>query len=400
MIRIVFISDLHFDAHTDGFARFDDVKDSLQAAVDHAKETKADALVACGDFCDPDAGDVVYRMLEVLEGAALECSSHGIFFFAEDGNHDVVEDGSGTSTLTPLRPLEGVTAGRVRVFESPGVAFLDEAIDAEDLGKRPGASALLAFLPYPSRAREYDPEKALQDAAARARAAGVDAVLVVSHLNVKDLEVSWRKGSEDDEMARGRRKLLPDGAFLKTVFGVTPMRVIQGHYHEPLDLDGEQGHKAWYVPLHVVGSPERLTHGEERKACSLLEVTVDHHGVIRTERLGLESREVCTVTEEDFVHANEVAADHVVKGALVRYRPYPGNDGRAERDALLTAGASAVRIEASTPRAPGAPKEERGRVVKGETHRQVAERLASALPEVVREGAVAEVARIATEEKL
>lgn len=386
MIRIVAISDLHADWWTDGYERFDDVRDSLEAAVDHAIETKADAFVFAGDA--GNVGESSHRVAHLLGTAAARLAAVNMPSLWVAGNHDVDEGGSGTSTLTPLRMLEGVTFC-ARVFESPGVLPVSSGSN----------TVLFVCLPYPSRARAYDPEAFIAGLPDAHLNAGT--VVVVSHLNVPEIESMWgvrpelvRRGSEDAEMARGRRAYFPTEEVARIPARCNrPVAIIQGHYHEPmrLHLGGSTDTTMW-----VVGSPERLTHGEERKACSFLELRISDGEGIEAERIELESRRVETITWEPGERKGLV----YIPGGLIRIRPPAGEDATKLRDFYLQGGAAAVRIEGSTLPTPTAPAEERSQLGENETHRQVVERLTEKLYPAVLELAREEITRIADKEGL
>lgn len=390
MIRVVCISDLHGDWYTDGFARFDDAMDSLDAAVGYAVETPVDLFAFLGDAANPEGrlGDV--RVADALGTRAVYLAECGVQSVWIAGNHDVVEDGSGTSTLTPMRPLERASRGLIRIVEAPGCMGI----------QRGGARVLFGFLPYPSRAGTYDAGKIVAEDFAKA-AYGSQSIVLLSHLQVLALEAQWSRGaprgSEDGEMARGKPRPFPEDAVVH-LFEQTnrPVTVLQGHYHAPCSIYLAGG----AYQMHVVGSPERLTHGEEGKACSFLELTIDgaQHWV---KRHLLESRKVWTLGWNDGSDLQEHFLDGArYDGDLVRLLPPPGEGDDGVREMLLERGAAAARVEGRAPQVPNAPAAERGRIVEGETHRQVVDRLAAAIQGDIGPFAREEVSRIADEEKL
>lgn len=232
-VKIVFVSDLHLDATTDGFVRFDDVKAALRVAVDRAKE-EADAFIFLGDLCDPDR-DRAPRCVEHVAALAEELARAGLWSRWLVGNHDVIEDGSGTSTLEPIRAHE--SAGKVVLWDKPSVTYWSESL------------AIVA-LPFTPRVTTYDPEAFVREIGPLAGRV----VLICSHLQVEGIE----PGGETIDMPRGRDVFLPTNA-IREVWGDRAL-VLQGHFHrgEDLELDG--------VRIHVVGALARLTHGEERNS--------------------------------------------------------------------------------------------------------------------------------------
>lgn len=227
-MKIFACSDLHFDARTAGFARFDDVEAAFDQVVSTAIERQADLFLFCGDACDPELGLDVIRANQVLIKQAKRLGNAGIPFVAIAGNHDVVEDGRGTTTLGPLAESQFG-----RVFETPG--FMDR-----------GDFVVLA-LPYPSRSFGYDPDKFVRDSSRYL--VEMDApIVVVSHL----MHEGATPGDEKTDFPRGRDVFYPVDA-VAALAKKTKLVSIGGHYHRRQVLNGVQ----------IVGSLVRLTFGEE-----------------------------------------------------------------------------------------------------------------------------------------
>lgn len=242
-MRIVVASDAHLDRVTLGVRRFDEVAGVLRAAAEHAIRSKADAFVFAGDLADPDGGSVVLRCAAEAVKVASSLANAEISSYWMTGNHDVAEDGLGTSTLEPVRHVHG---------------FAD-VVDSPQLEKfwngRSGGYVLM--LPFPSRVRDYDPAEAVRGLLLSGLAqdgavfGGTSPLVVVSHLSVPGMH----PGSEVGEMARNRDVGLPISA-LKEVAAKRPVLVVQGHYHRGgrYVVDG--------LPIHVVGAPARLARDE------------------------------------------------------------------------------------------------------------------------------------------
>jgi DNA repair exonuclease SbcCD nuclease subunit len=227
VIRILHTGDWHLDKSTAGVARFDDVARAAQQTVDHAIREKVDLYCFTGDLADPDSGPVVLRCAELAIDLAVQLSDAGIPSWWIAGNHDVCEDGTGTTTLSPLRKLRS----EVRVVERPIVCR--------------GAAMTSILLPYPSMADAYDPIEFVAEADV---AEGLP-VFVAGHLTQLEGVVP---GEETNEMPRGRGIPWP-------VVTCDPSWLIAGgHWHDRqvVKVAGRQ--------FHVCGSLARLTFGEER----------------------------------------------------------------------------------------------------------------------------------------
>jgi hypothetical protein len=233
MSAIVAVSDLHLDHVTYGVPRFDEGAAVLRASVERAVAIDAAAWVFLGDLCDPDSGPVVFRCVKAMLLAALALRDAGIPAVFLAGNHDVIEDGSGSTTICPLRADRNA-----RVFEEPGVV------------KLPGLPRIVAF-PFTASAFGYDAERWAADHVERG-----EPCITISHLSVPGIV----PGEETTEMPRGREVTFPIARTSRAVAR------LQGHYHRAQDVDTRDGG----APIHVVGSPARLTFGEERNAPGFL----------------------------------------------------------------------------------------------------------------------------------
>jgi DNA repair exonuclease SbcCD nuclease subunit len=165
---------------------------------------------------------------------ARELNDAGIDFWLTPGNHDVQEEGSGRSVLSPLAAL----GQGVRVFDRPATALLPG---------RPRANNGLAFavlLPYPPATLPYDPAAFVRKAREVGRVA-----LVAGHMT----EIAGvEPGEESLEMSRGRGVPFPlaecDPSWL----------LLNGHFHL-----GQTFTSAGRT-VHLPGSLIRLTHTEAK----------------------------------------------------------------------------------------------------------------------------------------
>lgn len=242
MKKIVLSSDWHADATTAGFGRFGDVRVAVEEVVDATITASADLFVFLGDLADPDSPGA-HAATGLACWAASALARRGIRSRWLVGNHDALEDGSGSSVLDPLRGLAlGGGNSLVRVYNRPGW----EALPGFDL----------VALPYAPRSHPYDPERFVRELEPEA---GARRALVLGHLNLEGIV----PGSESLEMPRGREIFFPVGACLAR-FGDRAI-LFNGHYHQG------QTHRGVRVP----GSLERLTFGDGPGIPGYLVVEVD-----------------------------------------------------------------------------------------------------------------------------
>lgn len=243
--RIIACSDLHLDARSLGEDRFDDVRRALQEVLARAHDMRATDLLCLGDICDPDCGTKAWRIVNVIMSLALRAAELRIRTHWLAGNHDVAGDGTGTTTLSPLRALavDGPGRGWVHVYEAPGWHAFD-------------GFELLA-LPFTEPCASYDPTKYFDHHACEQDQ--VKPVLVLSHLNLEGIA----PGSETTDFPRGRDVFYPieqarDWAEKKRAH----MLQLSGHYHAAQEYEGVQ----------IVGSLERLAFGEQDNEPQWIEV--------------------------------------------------------------------------------------------------------------------------------
>lgn len=217
-MKLVISSDWHLDAVTAGVPREREIRIAAQQVLTAA--TKADAFLFLGDLCDPDASRGPRCAAFAIEcSREIRCRQYWL-----TGNHDVIEDGSGTSVLEPL----AASGGDVLV-NAPRVLKVDDL-------------AIVA-LPYVPRVLAYDPVEFVREAAEQV--AGARWVLVAGHLTLPGIH----PGSESEEFARGRVGPMP----LDVIREALPNAVlVNGHYHRANIYDN----------VNVPGALARLTFGE------------------------------------------------------------------------------------------------------------------------------------------
>jgi DNA repair exonuclease SbcCD nuclease subunit len=219
-------TDLHMDAVTCGVPRFADIREGLVEVVEQAVAQKVDAAFFLGDLCDPDAGSIVIRAVHAVQLVAKELSRAGIPSVWIAGNHDVVEDGTGRTTLTPISIVDGA-----HVVEGTPQRMRISCVD-------------FALFPYPSRANRYDSEREVER---MYPGYTCDApVVALGHLQLDGA----RFGSETTDFARGTDVPWPVAGLMK--LGVK--LIACGHYH----LRQTVG------PVMMIGSLDRLRFDEEK----------------------------------------------------------------------------------------------------------------------------------------
>lgn len=260
-MRAVVFSDAHADWSTLGRPRFDDIAlafEEVFTAATGAGPTGgpwATDVFFLGDLCDPDCGPVAFRIARLACDFALRLAAQGIRSHWLAGNHDALEDGSGGTTLEPLRALrlggaivglEGDSYGPVQVYDRPSIYT------------RGGELSVLA-LPFTSSCAPYDPAHEVERLFGLLDASGDHDVplVIIGHLELPGIT----PGSETTDMPRGRNIRFPFEAIAERC-SAGPKLLLNGHYHQRQRYtanlkDGRQ------LVVHVPGALERLTFGEE-----------------------------------------------------------------------------------------------------------------------------------------
>ena len=227
-MKILACSDFHADWVTDGVERFEELERSANEVVDCAIEEKVELFLFLGDLCNPGTSRA-HRAVAMASHCARRLTQAGIPSMWISGNHDVAEDGHGTSTVGSLGDL---THARVVV----------------DPRSYPYGCAWVVALPFTPRSHQYDPaefvRKALEDGAAAEMP-----IIIAGHLNIEGIG----PGSEADEFARGRNVFFPSAAVGELMARYNVL-ALNGHYH------GAQTFGEVVIP----GALGRLTHGEEK----------------------------------------------------------------------------------------------------------------------------------------
>lgn len=237
-MKLLVTSDWHLDWTTHGVARYGELRDVLlDVVLQQAQIHKVDAFCFLGDLSDPDSGPVVFRAVETAIYLSRRLSEYGIEQVWLAGNHDVVEDGTGTTTLTPLSALAG---DLVHVCERPAKVALK-------------CGLTVVTLPFVATSHAYDPEAWVVGSLAGRKPGSKYAV--AGHLSVPGVV----PGEEVTEMPRGRDIRFP----IEACAGVDLL--MNGHIHRQ-----QQTESGIWIP----GSLARLTFGEEEHDPGFLIVEV------------------------------------------------------------------------------------------------------------------------------
>lgn len=140
-MKILVTGDWHLDARTAGFDRFEDLRSAVDWTVAFAAAAGVDLYVNLGDLCDPDTTRS-HRAVGLACETAAALARHGIAQVWLAGNHDVIEDGTGSTTLAPLAGWARVHGGHPLFVVGEEPLYLPEV-----LGKRID----LLLLPFTDR---------------------------------------------------------------------------------------------------------------------------------------------------------------------------------------------------------------------------------------------------------
>lgn len=211
-MRILVSSDWHLDAVTAGLPRFDELTERIDEIVERVvDEMMVDLFLNLGDLCDPDPLHA-HRCIAYAAAKASNLNARKIPNAWLVGNHDVMEDGDGTSTLSAITGwADGGSAEHTFVFDEPSW--------------RSFGDVLLVALPYVPRAKNYNPDQVIDDIAEAVEDDGYKHILVIGHLTV----AGARMASETFDMPRGRDIVYPVESIRRRWGKRATM--LNGHYH-------------------------------------------------------------------------------------------------------------------------------------------------------------------------
>lgn len=235
-MKILTTSDWHPDWVTAGVDRYSDVEHAVEEMLEVCVDGEVDAFLFIGDLCDPGTHRS-HRAVALAVRVAEELRSEGVEQLWLPGNHDVIEDGNGLSTLCPLAEL-----GYLNLMSAPGVTQLSRP------RRVPGGRAEMLnvlCLPFTPRSHDYDPEEKLRELAKH----GVAPDIIAGHLNIEGIT----PGSETVDMPRGRNVFYPYDVARELFPGAL---LLNGHYHQQQVWKGTNGRNK--QGIHIPGSPTRL----------------------------------------------------------------------------------------------------------------------------------------------
>lgn len=244
---VIISSDWHADLVTQGVDRHPEIRALVFESVEYAIAIRARAYIFAGDLADPDnvrshrASALAIEVAHKLKEAEIDN-----FWIA--GNHDVLEDGTGYTTLSSLFACSYSAAEEacIEVAERPWT-WVREYENGKGLN--------IIALPFTASSHRYDPAEYIEEA--REDVSDDYPTMIVGHLNLKGIT----PGSETNDMPRGREVFWPTD----TIRALFPKAiVIGGHYHKRQVFDG----------VHIVGSQARVTHGEGENEVGFLEVKI------------------------------------------------------------------------------------------------------------------------------
>src|SRR5882757_4211641 len=113
MSLVVISSDWHPDFYMMGVSRRKEVTRAVKQTVECAIDEKAVAYLFTGDLADPDTGGETFHAIMLAQRTAIRLAKEDIPSIWIAGNHDVCTDGTGATSLTPLRALAIAFPGMV-----------------------------------------------------------------------------------------------------------------------------------------------------------------------------------------------------------------------------------------------------------------------------------------------
>jgi|SRR5271166_1187750 len=241
-MKLLITADWHIDRYTAGLRRLPDLHRAALETVRYAIENEVDNYIHLGDMMNADSGSCVFECLEVWLHLAALLAESGVQSHWLSGNHDVIEDGTGHTTLSPLHAFS-------RMFKSVHVhtnhGFSDMYLRD---GRTPPERVMLLTLPFVPSMRAYDPLEVVQRCLCKA-VAGMTVVIAGHMTDIPGI----LPGSETKDMARGRGIRFPrEEAIALAKEHNIKLLMFNGHFHERQCFKG----------IHIPGSLERLTFGE------------------------------------------------------------------------------------------------------------------------------------------
>lgn len=264
-MKILVTGDWHLDARTAGYDRFDDLRVAVDWTVELADRERVDLYVMLGDLCDPDTTRS-HRAVGIACETAAKLADLGIAQAWIAGNHDVIEDGTGGTTMAALAGWSRsrrFQPGKIRTPIASGIPEMGPlegrmchvAEEPIHIPRYFGTTNDLVFFPFTARAKTYSP---IAFANTMRLSHGCTKVLVFGHLNV----VGADDGSEVEDFPRGREVVFPVDELLAK-WGDKCL-LFNGHYHRRQTVRG----------VRMPGALGRLGFGEVGNPAGVLLVEV------------------------------------------------------------------------------------------------------------------------------
>lgn len=255
-MKMLVTSDWHLDVSTAGVPRFRDIQASIDFMVQYIANNPVDVFAFLGDVCNPDCGTRSWEIGRVLLDVSAFLSKYGVEQIWLAGNHDVIEREGGGSTLDILQ--SEVPSDGIHVLDSNEhfcIRRYEEVRDDEGVGICVSREYHFVCMPFVSSRKSrlaQDTAGFLDDCANalkndRYSSDWQRVVIAMGHLNIEGATV----GSETTDFPRGREVMWQ----ADKVDALNPDLRLNGHYHARGVYGGN---------IHVPGSMERLTFGEEK----------------------------------------------------------------------------------------------------------------------------------------
>lgn len=245
-MKILFTSDWHADWISHGIRRHDEVRRAGDYILETAAKQNISMFVNLGDLTNPTNGAETIRAITYAVEFAMSFNNPNVWIA---GNHDVIEDSLGDTTLLPLSSLP-----HTHVIQRPqAINILDKVV--------------VLGLPYPAITSPYDPKELDYERMIKGAGWTDQPIIVAAHLT-KIPGVKY--GEETKEMGRGRDVEFPVEKIkkLRSLSATPKLFVFNGHFHQRQTLDfGE-------FVLEIPGSLIRLTFAEENHKPRFLIVEV------------------------------------------------------------------------------------------------------------------------------
>jgi DNA repair exonuclease SbcCD nuclease subunit len=234
-MKILVTSDWHMDTVTAGIPRLNDIENFMKLLLDVIEKEEVDLLLHLGDFFNPGTMLVPVYTAKLMEFIQKLYYKDEVDVILIAGNHDVIEDSRGYTTISPLNFINRI-GGSCDIVERPSLICINADIAVNFL-----------CLPYVAKSA-YDPSD-LDNVIKYIEKLSYSSLklIVAGHMTVPGAMM----GSESKEMSRGRESVFP----IDKIKALNPDMILNGHYHKAQVVN----------PSGVIipGSPVRFNFGEK-----------------------------------------------------------------------------------------------------------------------------------------